>query len=89
MKYRVLKIEKVGGNFYDIDYEEVRWFREGRIYKCVRTEFSSMLAVVVSTGEFLHNMKEILAAYDYSSVDFTARAEPLPIVSTTGGRAIY
>lgn len=89
MKYKILKIVKVSDNFYDVDYEEIRYFRKPITYKCVRTEFSVILGCVVSTGEYLFNFKEILEAYDYSSVDFTARDEPLPRVHSGLGRAIY
>ena len=89
MKYRILKIVKVSDNFYDVDYEEVRRFRRAVTYKCVRTEFSSSLGVIVSTVEYLHNFKQILEAYNYSDVDFTERSEPLPKVSCITGRAIY
>lgn len=89
MKYKVLNIVKVSDNYYDVDYKEIRWFRLGITYRGVRTECSSILGVIVSTGICIHNFRQILKAYDFSSVDFTQRKEPLPIVYTIVGKAIY
>jgi len=89
MEYKILKIVKVSDDHYDVDYEEVCWLRKPKTFKTVRTEFSSILGVIVSTGAMLHNFKQVLEAYDYSGTDFTLRDEPLPRVHTTVGKAIY
>jgi len=91
MNYKVLKIVRISGHHYEADYEEITWFRKPKIFKRVMTEFSSTLGVVVSTGAYLHNFRQILEAYDFCpapGIDFTQRSEPLPRVQASG-KAIY
>ena len=80
MKYQVLKIKKISDNYYDVDMREMRWFRQSKDLIGVRVEYSAILGVVVSTGKFLHNFRQILNAYDCTDINFTEREEALPMI---------
>lgn len=89
MKYRILKIEKISDSYFDVDYQEMTIFRKPKTFKKIRTEYSCALGVIVSTGAYIHNFAELVTAYSDEIVDFTFTGNPLPIVHTTGGKAIY
>lgn len=92
MKYRVLKIVKIStGCYYDVDYKEITRFRPSTTFIGVRTKYdlSTGTGTIVSTGETLFNFGKIIHAYNYASVDFRKRSEPLPVVYTITSKGIY